>query len=251
VTPAEPASLPLASGRRWDDRLGDMPTMTFARLLKGQPPLDDVMRLLVALLCWPVGAQGAMIVRFVAGQFEILASYVDGVLDPLDLQDQPLPSDVVEIVTEAAGRQPVVWTDPEDASRRPLAAWSLGPASADSTVLVLFCANPVPARLVSSRVDDVAEILGVYLIGDDTSRMRRTASPVAAATGDDAPLTPRQLAILDLMAEGCTNPQIAGRIGFSVSTVRMESLRMYRALGVHDRTQAVVAGRALGLLGEN
>ena len=236
------------SGRRWDDSSGELPTMTFTRFLKGQPPLDDVTRLLVALLCWPVGALGAMIVRYVAGQFEVLASYADAVMDPLDIEDDHLPADVAEIVAAAAGRQPVLWTDPEDPARRPLAAWSLGNPSQDSTVLVLFLSSAIEAPLVSSRVDDVAEILGVYLIGGGASLMRRSVERSTVPRLDAAVLTPRQVRILTLMAANCTNPQIASRIGFSVSTVRMESLTIYRALGVHDRKHAVVAGRALGLV---
>ena len=42
--------------------------------------------------------------------------------------------------------------------------------------------------------------------------------------------------------------QIAGRIGFSESTVRIDSLAIYRALGVHDRHQAVATGVLLGLI---
>lgn len=245
---SQPAQQPVMSGRRWDDRSGEIPTMTFTRFLKGQPPLDDVMRLLVALLCWPVGAQGAMIVKYVAGQIEVLASYADSVMDPLDIADDHLPADVIEIVEAAAGREPMLWTDPEDPTRRPLAAWSLGYATQGSSLLVLFMSTAIEARLVSARVDDVAEILGVYLIGGGTTLMRRSGDRFPATGIDHAILTERQMRILDLMAADCTNPQIAGRIGFSVSTVRMESLSIYRALGVHDRQHAVVAARALGLM---
>lgn len=67
--------------------------------------------------------------------------------------------------------------------------------------------------------------------------------------GADA-LTTRQLEILQGMAEGMTNRQIAARICFSESTVRLESMAIYRHFGVHSRTQAVAAARASSLLGE-
>ena len=54
--------------------------------------------------------------------------------------------------------------------------------------------------------------------------------------------------VLELMAHDLTMQQIASRIGFSDSTVRMESLAIYRALGVHDRHQAVETARSSGLL---
>jgi DNA-binding NarL/FixJ family response regulator len=61
-------------------------------------------------------------------------------------------------------------------------------------------------------------------------------------------LTPRQCRILHLLAHGLTNPQIAARVGFSTSTVRLETLKIFRALGVHDRVRAVEAAHSLGLL---
>jgi len=51
-----------------------------------------------------------------------------------------------------------------------------------------------------------------------------------------------------MMAHDLTMQQIASRIGFSDSTVRMESLAIYRALNVHDRHHAVERARELGLL---
>lgn len=61
-------------------------------------------------------------------------------------------------------------------------------------------------------------------------------------------ISPRQLTILHGMAEGLTNRQIAARICFSESTVRLESMAIYRHFGVHSRTQAVAAARAIGIL---
>lgn len=61
-------------------------------------------------------------------------------------------------------------------------------------------------------------------------------------------LTPRQKEILTCMAEGMTNRQIAARICFSESTVRLESMAIYRHFGVHSRSHAVAAARASGEL---
>ena len=61
-------------------------------------------------------------------------------------------------------------------------------------------------------------------------------------------LSERQSRILELMAHDLTMQQIASRIGFSDSTVRMESLAIYRALGVHDRHQRRRGRAVVGLL---
>ena len=61
-------------------------------------------------------------------------------------------------------------------------------------------------------------------------------------------LTPRQLEILHAMSLGRTNRQIARQIGFSESTVRLESMAIYRHFGVHSREDAVQAARESGSL---
>jgi DNA-binding CsgD family transcriptional regulator len=63
-------------------------------------------------------------------------------------------------------------------------------------------------------------------------------------------LTSRQLEILRWMSEGMTNREIAARICFSESTVRLESMAIYRILGVRSRGQAVAAARQAGLFSE-
>lgn len=61
-------------------------------------------------------------------------------------------------------------------------------------------------------------------------------------------LTSRQITILDLMAQGLVNAEIAGQLMVSESTVRQETVRIYRALGVPNRSEAAKKGRALGLI---
>jgi DNA-binding CsgD family transcriptional regulator len=67
-------------------------------------------------------------------------------------------------------------------------------------------------------------------------------------SADPHRLTPRQQAILQAMDKGWTNGQIARSIGFSESTVRTESMRIYRYFGVHARLEAVSAARRTGEL---
>lgn len=62
------------------------------------------------------------------------------------------------------------------------------------------------------------------------------------------PLTARQLRVLSLMADGMTNGQIARVLAFSESTVRQETMAIYRILQVKGRSEAVHYGRANGLI---
>lgn len=54
----------------------------------------------------------------------------------------------------------------------------------------------------------------------------------------DGALTARQVEILELVALGLTNPQIAGRLFVSENTVRTHVRRIYRLLGLTNRVGA-------------
>jgi DNA-binding NarL/FixJ family response regulator len=61
-------------------------------------------------------------------------------------------------------------------------------------------------------------------------------------------LTPRELEVLGLVAQGKTNPAIAEELVISRATVKVHVERIIRKLGVSDRTQAVVHAIELGLV---
>ncbi len=63
-------------------------------------------------------------------------------------------------------------------------------------------------------------------------------------------LTERQLSILTMMSFGKTNVYIARHLGFSESTVRVESMAIYRCLAANGRDDAVRLGIEHGLIEE-
>jgi pimeloyl-ACP methyl ester carboxylesterase/DNA-binding CsgD family transcriptional regulator len=75
-----------------------------------------------------------------------------------------------------------------------------------------------------------AELAG--FIGQD-----RAARPRAIR---EAGLTPAEIAVLDLVAEGLDNRAIAERLGKSTKTVRNQLSVIFGKLGVHSRSQAIV-----------
>jgi LuxR family maltose regulon positive regulatory protein len=62
------------------------------------------------------------------------------------------------------------------------------------------------------------------------------------------PLSERELEVLQLIAEGLTNPEIGSRLYLSTNTVKAHTRNIYGKLGVHNRTQAVARARALRIL---
>jgi DNA-binding CsgD family transcriptional regulator len=61
-------------------------------------------------------------------------------------------------------------------------------------------------------------------------------------------LTQRQILILGGMVEGKTNHELATEMGFSVSTIRHETMRIYQALAVSDRKEAAKKALMLSLI---
>lgn len=62
------------------------------------------------------------------------------------------------------------------------------------------------------------------------------------------PLTDRELDVLQCVAQGQTNPQIARTLLISMGTVKTHIQHIIAKLGVSDRTQAAVRASELGLL---
>ena len=61
-------------------------------------------------------------------------------------------------------------------------------------------------------------------------------------------ITPRELEILELIAEGLSNKEIAERVYVSENTVKTHSSRVFDKLGARRRTQAVQLGKEFRLI---
>jgi DNA-binding CsgD family transcriptional regulator len=91
-------------------------------------------------------------------------------------------------------------------------------------------------------LEGVGAALGLWLTHPD--------SGVGAVGPADTPptLTPRQQAILTMIAAGRTNAAIAAALGYSPSTIKQEVHRLVRALDATDRRSVVERAYRLGLL---
>jgi DNA-binding NarL/FixJ family response regulator len=60
-----------------------------------------------------------------------------------------------------------------------------------------------------------------------------------------ASLTPQQFRVLNMLNEGLLNKQIAYELSVSEATIKAHVTAILRKLGVHSRTQAVIAAKKL------
>ena len=75
-----------------------------------------------------------------------------------------------------------------------------------------------------------------------TKEGRRVAHPLID------PLSERELAVLKLLATGCSNKEIGARLNIAEGTVKNHMTNVLGKLGVLDRTQAALKARELGYL---
>src|SRR5436190_5233664 len=74
------------------------------------------------------------------------------------------------------------------------------------------------------------------------------ASGVASSFDRTEPLTPREVQVLELLAEGLPNKAIAARLSVSDQTVKFHVAAISGKLGALNRTDAVRRGVRLGLI---
>jgi DNA-binding CsgD family transcriptional regulator len=72
--------------------------------------------------------------------------------------------------------------------------------------------------------------------------------PKIARQTDANDLTPRELEVLRLIADGLSNPAIAKKLTISIGTVKAHTARIYNKLGTNNRVQALSQARELHIL---
>ncbi len=116
-------------------------------------------------------------------------------------------------------------------------------------LLCLTLAHGVRMNLISTEaLSVVSKITGIWLdsLGLTSGFSRKDAGTAPVSSPES--LTERQLTVLRLMAEGKTNAQIAQELILSESTIRQETVKIYRALGVHARSEAGKRAKHLGII---
>ena len=137
----------------------------------------------------------------------------------------------------AAGPIFVLLTDREDA-----AAILASPRSGLRAVLPLDAA----AHEILAAIAAVIE--GLFVLHPDLLASLPVAGPAQAPLAPDAPLTPREIEVLRMLAEGLANKNIAWKLGISEHTVKFHITSIFTKLNVSSRAEAVATGMRRGLI---
>ena len=118
--------------------------------------------------------------------------------------------------------------------------------------------NPAGPLVIALQLDDqalaerVARVLvgvsGVRLAGAGEPADVALVAPTSMESNPEAPLTPRELEVLTLLAEGASNKVIARRLGISVHTAKFHVGQVLDKLDATGRTDAVAHAARQGVI---
>lgn len=111
-------------------------------------------------------------------------------------------------------------------------------------------------RLARAHVDEIYLLLialGFLALGVWVGMRLFGPAPAASAEGNPQAvaslgISPRELAVLQALAEGRSNKEIAALLHVSPNTVKTHLARIFEKLGARRRTEAVHRARELGIL---
>jgi DNA-binding NarL/FixJ family response regulator len=105
----------------------------------------------------------------------------------------------------------------------------------------------------SAPLETISEAIAAVLEGDEWLPQELTDNMGDVSEEDQqfaaalASLTPQQFRVLTMLTEGLLNKQIAYELSVSEATIKAHVTAILRKLGVHSRTQAVIAAQRLGV----
>lgn len=232
--------------------------------LAGQPSMDKLAQFLALDAFADFEPRGALISAFdgngqvhAVGAFGLEPDVVRG-LQHLSVWDHSPAVDAIRfgqplILTDGeAVKEKYPWLAEHQALLQPTVAWPLG-LGVERLGAVQMQFLPAPnLDGLTDRFRECMPLVALYM-GLSHATPSHNGSPDGKhdAKHDgmpEGPLTDRQLSILQMLAKGMTNPQIAARIGFSDSTVRQETMHIYRYLGASGRREASRIAAMRGLL---
>ena len=106
------------------------------------------------------------------------------------------------------------------------------------------------AALADRLATTLAHVPGLELVGETEAADAVVVLPTNASlvADGDISLTPRELEVLTLLAEGASNKMIARRLGISVHTAKFHVRSLLDKLDAVGRTDAVAHAARIGVI---
>ncbi|MFF7982765.1 response regulator [Streptomyces sp. NPDC007901] len=120
--------------------------------------------------------------------------------------------------------------------------------SAGASGFLLKDVTPEHLTAAVRTVRDGDALLAPAITRRLVERFARAGADSAALHRDLAHLTPRELDVLRLLAQGLSNAELAARLHLSEATVKTHVSRVLGKLSLRDRAQAVVVAYETGLI---
>ncbi|MFP4513989.1 MAG: response regulator [Acidimicrobiales bacterium] len=128
---------------------------------------------------------------------------------------------------------------------------------ADQEVLAAAIRSGASGYLVKDcSTEEIADAIRAAVSGDTTlspalaasmlSEVRKLDPPEQAE--EDRVVTKREEEVLQLIADGCSTPEVAERLYISQKTVKNHLASIYQKLDARDRTQAVLQAVRMGIV---
>jgi DNA-binding NarL/FixJ family response regulator len=105
--------------------------------------------------------------------------------------------------------------------------------------------------------DEIASAIDSVVVGETALSPRLAASMLAEVRRQDSAIqserviTPREEEVLQLIADGCSTPEVAEQLFISQKTVKNHLASIYQKLDARDRTQAVLQAVRMGIVSIN
>ena len=104
------------------------------------------------------------------------------------------------------------------------------------------------ARIVAAFTDEMKDESPLQVAAGADLSMAASSLAQGPSPSLVEPLTPRELDVLALLAQGLTNREIAQKLVISHGTVRQHAYNLYQKLQVSNRQQAVMKAAELEIL---
>ena len=218
----------------------------FAMLLTRNPSTEDLLNALMrdflirysvsAIEIQVLGREGTLLIKSSVGQ-------------PIDGTEAKNVASLSQLVSHSN-----IFGDLEESGVifDPVHNLSIASINLDSSIkgfyLFQHASGFTPDENSSNQFEVYSNLMTVYLSAKllGTSVAKTLISP--GSLEHISTLTARQLLILSGMVEGKTNHELSVELGFSVSTIRHETMAIYKELGVSDRKEAARVGQAEHLI---